>query len=255
MLRSRRGFTLIELLVVVAIIALLISILLPSLSKARETSRMVKCMAVQKQMGQAYIMYADSSDQVYVDLRRNKNGVNAIGGGFWGANIKFRQLLGLPVVNPSGTTPGTGQRGIPELMCPNKPAIYLERGEWYRTFAFNAMGSPGLLKRSVYEDGFVNRARVRTPASKVMGMDAANWILNSSGQMDATINWDVHGDDFPGGRTHGTYRHLEQTTMILHDGHGESFTKTEAYPRKNGGSTGPSETIIIIRMYDPYKLQ
>lgn len=254
MSHPRKAFTLIELLVVVAIIALLISILLPSLSKARETSRMVKCLAVQKQMGQANIMYADASDQVYVDLRRNKNGVNAIGGGFWGANIQFRQMLGLPVVKNSGTTPGTGQRGIPELMCPNKPPIYLQRGEWYRSFAFNGMGSPGLLNRSVWTDGFVNRARVTVPADKVMGMDAANWALTSSSQMDPVIHWDIHGDDHPRGRSHAAYRHLDQITMVMHDGHAANFTKTEAFPRKNGG-TGPKEMILIIRMYDPYKLQ
>ncbi|HOJ73338.1 MAG TPA: type II secretion system protein [Phycisphaerae bacterium] len=56
--RKNRGFTLIELLVVVAIIALLISILLPSLARARELSKRTVCAANLKGTGTGFSTYA-----------------------------------------------------------------------------------------------------------------------------------------------------------------------------------------------------
>jgi prepilin-type N-terminal cleavage/methylation domain-containing protein len=63
--RNRSGFTLIELLVVVAIIALLISILLPSLAGARKQARAIKCAANLRDVGLAFAAYLGESRSIY----------------------------------------------------------------------------------------------------------------------------------------------------------------------------------------------
>lgn len=93
--QTKKAFTLVELLVVISIIALLLAILLPSLSLAREHAKKTVCAAHLGQMGIAHNAYAISNGGSLVDrppATRLPNG-NRLDAGIWRVYDKEKDIL------------------------------------------------------------------------------------------------------------------------------------------------------------------
>src|SRR5690606_29899911 len=87
------GFTLIELLVVVGIIALLIAILIPSLSRARENSRRAACLANLHGIGVAIHAYAAESEHRCIPT--GPDGLGVFGSNFYCVTGNVTSLISL----------------------------------------------------------------------------------------------------------------------------------------------------------------
>jgi prepilin-type N-terminal cleavage/methylation domain-containing protein/prepilin-type processing-associated H-X9-DG protein len=85
--RSDKAFTLIELLVVIAIIAILAGMLLPSLSRAKETARRISCLNNMRQLSLATKMYADENESAYPKRQATNRWPSLIRGGYRDLNI------------------------------------------------------------------------------------------------------------------------------------------------------------------------
>jgi prepilin-type N-terminal cleavage/methylation domain-containing protein len=136
------GFTLVELLVVIGIIALLISILLPTLSKARESAKISQCLSNQRQIAIAVIAYTNDNKGYFpssaLNPHRDDDWI------FW--QRAFRNRIGEGGIGPYLRLSPTNYKMMvcpsddPDLRTriPNDPYIFSYELNWMTTSSSNA---------------------------------------------------------------------------------------------------------------------
>lgn len=168
---TRRGFTLIELLVVIAIIAILAAILFPVFAKAREKARQASCLSNVKQLGLAFMQYAQDYDESLPV----------------GQEVSWSATVGQSGFFGNGVMPYVKNSQI--FVCPSMPTVNL--GTWRNigylptSYGYNKMLDTG---RAM--------AAFQNPAQTVIMMDARNAWLDSVGAI-----YDRVGDGDYGGPT------------------------------------------------------
>ncbi len=111
MKRRNRTFTLIELLVVIAIIAILASMLLPSLNQARESARSNSCRGNLKQIGLSMTLYANDSKESFAINSINNNSR------YWTGVLVSLQYLTKA-----------------QMMCPSRAHLSSSGSDWFHQF-------------------------------------------------------------------------------------------------------------------------
>lgn len=170
---ARDGFTLIELLMVIAIISLLISILLPALSRARDSGRTIVCLSNHRQIAHAQGTYLETFDE----WLPRETGVMRNPRGFSPWPIAFRPLLdarvhwdGLDASDDPQTNMMDHFEDAPYYKCPSYPTP-----EWHQIhYANNGISFRERDDRSILYAGYkpIMRFSVIPNPSGVIGLTA-----------------------------------------------------------------------------------
>jgi prepilin-type N-terminal cleavage/methylation domain-containing protein/prepilin-type processing-associated H-X9-DG protein len=219
----KKRFTLIELLVVIAIIAILASMLLPSLQQAKNKAKTISCMSNARQIGLAWYEYGLDYDDIVIPIKagtdsgdwsyRNVTGPN---GALW--VYLMRDYLSMPALDFNSSNAlysNLNQEYRDKLMrCPANPKSPRYHCEvHYGMLQFNIGG------RSAYGRSVVWRmSDFKTPSGKIIFMDSSGQNSNYSG--DSGVYNDLARVNFT--------RHANKSNAIHADGHVESWLYTTA---------------------------
>jgi prepilin-type N-terminal cleavage/methylation domain-containing protein len=200
MKRAKHGFTLVELLVVIGIIAVLIGILLPALSRARAQANAVKCMSNLRQLGSYEALYVTDNNGWCLPANMMVN--NWESGDWYG--ILARKYFKAPMTDASGALVKSAagiraleQTGLaPLLLCPSVEMPYSATAplgkdgqsttpiKWSYTYnrGFGDWDKGEIDSPTPHSNlQYLPKKAVNIPGSVLVAADLAAWLPNNRG--------------------------------------------------------------------------